>query len=429
MGRLLIQGGEPLSGEIRISGAKNAALPLLAATLLTSEEVRLSNLPQLQDVETMLALLSSLGVKVDCCETGAVTVSGEVCHQSAPHQLVKAMRASFLVLGPLLAATGFARVPLPGGCAIGARPVDQHLKGLMAMGADITVQDRQVTASTTAGLRGAHILLDMPTVTGTENILMAATLAKGETVIENAACEPEIIDLANCLIAMGAQISGQGSSRIVVNGVSGLHGTTYPISPDRLESGSYLAAVVATGGQALVLNTNPEALKAVLLKLTEAGAKIRVGDNEIHCDMRGRRPKSVNIQTAPYPGFPTDMQAQFMVLNAIASGTSHITENIFENRFMHIRELQRMGADIVFESISRTLINGVEKLKAAPVVATDIRASFGLVIAALAAEGETSIDEIHHIDRGYERLEEKVQLLGGSIRRISSDYMSNEMAG
>lgn len=422
--QLFIKGGVPLVGEVRIAGAKNAALPLLAATLLTEDEMRLSNCPCLQDVATMLWLLRTLGIKVSQQQAEAKVYIGVGVASShlAPDHLVRIMRASFLVLGPLLATTGQARISLPGGCAIGTRPVDQHLAGFAAMGADIRIEDGYVIAAAPAGLTGANILLNVPTVTGTENILMAATLAKGRTVIKNAACEPEVVDLANCLIAMGADIQGQGSSTLIVEGVDRLHGVSYQIISDRIESGSYLVAAAATGGSIRVVNTQPEHMEAVVAKLAETGARIDVQKDSIGLDMRGRRPKAVGIKTAPYPGFPSDMQAQFTALNAIAAGTSQIEENMFENRLMHVQQLKRMGADIAMQGASSVGISGVSKLQAASVMATDLRASFGLVIAALAAEGETCIDRIYHIDRGYERLEEKLSALGAHVfRREASE--------
>lgn len=417
--QLLIKGGVPLAGEVQIAGAKNAALPLLAATLLTEDEMCFSNCPCLQDVATMLELLRALGIKVSQQPTEAkVQVgAGAARSQLAPYHLVKIMRASFLVLGPLLATTGQARVSLPGGCSIGARPVDQHLASFAAMGADIRVEDDYVIATAPAGLTGANIVLGVPTVTGTENTLMAATLAKGRTVIKNAAREPEVVALANCLIAMGADIQGQGSSTLVVEGVDQLHGVSHQIISDRIESGSYLVAAAATGGRIRVANTQPEQMAAVLAKLAETGASIDVQKDSIELDMRGKRPKAVDIKTAPYPGFPSDMQAQFTALNAIAEGASQIEETMFENRFMHVQQLRRMGADIAMQGTSSVGISGVGKLRAARVLATDLRASFSLVIAALTAEGETCIEQIYHIDRGYERLEEKLSSLGANMFR------------
>lgn len=428
---LLIQGGIPLCGEISISGAKNTALPLLAASLLTESEMRFDNMPKLQDVATMLELLNHLGVECDW-NTAAASVlikAGKPHLHQPPCSLVQAMRASFLVLGPLLAATGRAKVPLPGGCAIGARPVDQHLKGLAALGADIkTVKDFVVAAAPPGGLKAAHITLDVATVTGTENILMAAALAKGTTIIDNAACEPEVVDLANCLIAMGARISGQGSGRLVIEGVNTLQGAAYTVPPDRIESGSYLIAAAATGGQIRIVDTNPAILTAVLSKLEQAGASIEQDADSVTLDMGGRRPTSVDIETAPYPGFPTDLQPQFMALNALASGVASMAENLFENRFMNVQALNQMGAKISAPEISAlsakgnycTRVEGVPKLKEACVSATDLRASFSLVIAALATKGETRIDHLHHMDRGYERPEEKLTSLGANIRRVST---------
>jgi len=416
--KLLIEGGTALSGNVTISGAKNAALPILAGTLLATELVTVSNVPHLKDVTTMLSLLQMMGVQVTvddhmCVEIDASNVSS----REAPYELVKTMRASILVLGPLLARFGEADVSLPGGCAIGARPVNLHVAGLQAMGADVIVQDGFIKARAER-LQGAHIVFDTVTVTGTENLLMAAVLADGETVLENAAREPEVTDLANFLSGMGAKIEGAGSSTIVVEGVERLGGTSYSVLPDRIETGTYLVAAAMTGGHIRALNTAPETLEAVLIKLKEAGAVIRTGEDWIDIDMQGKRPKSVDIRTAPYPAFPTDMQAQFCAMNAIAEGAGTVTETVFENRFQHLLEMQRMGADIQIEGHT-AIIKGAETLNAAPVMATDLRASAGLVLAGLAAKGETLVDRIYHVDRGYERIEEKFRQLGASIRRVS----------
>jgi UDP-N-acetylglucosamine 1-carboxyvinyltransferase len=415
--KLLIEGGTALSGNVTISGAKNAALPILAGTLLATELVTISNVPHLKDVTTMLSLLQMMGVQVTvddhmCVEIDASNVSS----REAPYELVKTMRASILVLGPLLARFGEADVSLPGGCAIGARPVNLHVAGLQAMGADVIVQDGFIKARAER-LQGAHIVFDTVTVTGTENLLMAAVLADGETVLENAAREPEVTDLANFLSGMGAKIEGAGSSTIVVEGVERLGGTSYSVLPDRIETGTYLVAAAMTGGHIRVLNTAPETLEAVLIKLKEAGAIIQTGADWIDIDMQGKRPKSVDIRTAPYPAFPTDMQAQFCAMNAIAEGAGTVTETVFENRFQHLLEMQRMGADIQIEGHT-AIIKGAETLNAAPVMATDLRASAGLVLAGLAANGETLVDRIYHVDRGYERIEEKFRQLGASIRRV-----------
>jgi UDP-N-acetylglucosamine 1-carboxyvinyltransferase len=419
MDKLLVGGGRRLEGEIRISGAKNAALPILAATLLADEPVSIGNVPHLQDVTTTIELLGRMGVGVTIDERMRVEVDPRGIHsQVAPYELVRTMRASILVLGPLLARYGQADVSLPGGCAIGARPVDLHIAGLRAMGAQVQIEDGYIRAR--AGrLRGARIVLDTVTVTGTENLLMAATLAEGRTTLENAAREPEVVDLAECLVAMGAQIRGAGTDTIVIDGVERLGGAEYDVLPDRIETGTFLVAGAMTGGHVCLRNARPEHLDAVIAKLEEAGARIDVGPDRIELDMRGRRPISVNLRTAPYPAFPTDMQAQFVALNAIALGTGMIVETIFENRFMHVQEMQRMGANIRLEG-NTAIVQGVERLRAAPVMATDLRASASLVLAALAAEGETLIDRIYHIDRGYERIEEKLSQLGAAIQRVPS---------
>jgi UDP-N-acetylglucosamine 1-carboxyvinyltransferase len=415
--KLQIQGGVPLSGEIRISGAKNATLPILAGCLLVDEPVTVGNVPHLQDVTTMIELLGRMGVSVTIDEKMRIEVDASTIKEHfAPYQLVKTMRASILVLGPLVARYGQADVSLPGGCAIGARPVNIHVAGLQAMGADIHIENGYIKAR--AGrLKGAKIVLETVTVTGTENLMMAATLAEGETVLENAAREPEVVDLANFLITLGAKITGAGTDRVVIQGVERLHGGSYEVLPDRIETGTYLVAGAITGGKVRVKNTNPEHVDAVLGKLREAGADVTCGDNWIEVDMRGRRPKAVDIRTAPYPAFPTDMQAQFAALNTVADGVGTIIETIFENRFMHMLEMRRMGAEIRLEG-NTAIIKGVERLTAAPVMATDLRASASLVLAALVAEGKTDIERIYHIDRGYEAIEEKLQQLGARIRRI-----------
>jgi UDP-N-acetylglucosamine 1-carboxyvinyltransferase len=419
MDKLLVGGGCRLEGEIRISGAKNAALPILAGTLLADAPVRVANVPHLQDVTTTIGLLGRMGVGVTIDERMRVEVDPRsISALVAPYDLVRTMRASILVLGPLLARHGEADVSLPGGCAIGARPVDLHIAGLRAMGASVEIEDGYIRAR--AGrLRGARIVLDTVTVTGTENLLMAATLAAGETVIENAAREPEVVDLAEFLQAMGAQISGAGTDTIRIQGVERLGGADYTVLPDRIETGTYLVAAAMTGGRVRLRQTRPGHLDAVLAKLQEAGAEISIGPDWIELDMQGRRPRAVNLRTAPYPAFPTDMQAQFVALNAIAQGTGAIVETVFENRFMHVQEMQRMGADIRLEG-NTAIVRGVERLRAAPVMATDLRASASLVLAALAAEGETLIDRIYHIDRGYECIEEKLSQLGATIRRVHS---------
>jgi UDP-N-acetylglucosamine 1-carboxyvinyltransferase len=421
MDKLLIEGGRPLAGELRISGAKNSALPILAATLLADEKVTIGNVPHLHDVTTMIELLGCLGVEVTIDEKMNVEVRGATLNSyRAPYEVVKTMRASFTVLGPLLARYGQAEVSLPGGCAIGPRPVDQHLKGLQAMGADISVENGYVIANANGRLKGAHILMDITTVGGTENLMMAATLAHGTTVLENAAREPEIVDLAHCLLAMGARISGHGTDTIVIEGVRELHGCSHRVMPDRVETGTYLIAAAATGGYIKVRDTCPKALESVLIKLQQAGALIEEGPDWISLDMEGRTSNAVDIRTAPHPGFPTDMQAQFLAMMAIANGTSRITETIFENRFMHIHEINRLGADIMLEGNTVALVRGVEQLRGAPVMATDLRASFSLVVAGLVASGETLIDRIYHIDRGYECIEEKLQQLGARVQRLSS---------
>ncbi|SDT92392.1 UDP-N-acetylglucosamine 1-carboxyvinyltransferase [Halopseudomonas salegens] len=421
MDKLLITGGQRLDGEVRISGAKNSALPILAATLLADDAVTICNLPHLHDITTMIELFGRMGVQPVVDERLNVEVDPRsISTLVAPYELVKTMRASILVLGPMVAHFGYAEVALPGGCAIGSRPVDLHLRGLEAMGAEIDVDQGYIKArAPEGGLRGAHFFFDTVSVTGTENILMAATLAKGKTVLENAAREPEVVDLAQCLIAMGAKIKGHGTATIEIEGVERLHGARYAVMPDRIETGTFLIAAAITGGRVKCKDTDPATLEAVLLKLEEAGALIETGKNWISLDMKGRRPRAVNVRTAPYPAFPTDMQAQFVALNAIAEGTGTVIETVFENRFMHVQELIRMGAHIQVEG-NTAVITGADKLKGAPVMATDLRASASLVLAALVAEGDTLVDRIYHIDRGYECIEEKLQLLGASIRRVTS---------
>jgi UDP-N-acetylglucosamine 1-carboxyvinyltransferase len=418
MDKLIITGNGAVDGEVWASGAKNAALPILCATLLAEEPVTLGNLPHLQDITTTLELLGHLGLEPVMGEKMSIQLDGaQVRHCDAPYELVKKMRASILVLGPLLAHFGHADVSLPGGCAIGSRPVDLHLRGLEAMGAEVRVEGGYIRARVDGRLRGATIFLDTVTVTGTENLLMAATLASGTTVLENAAREPEVVDLAECLIKMGARIHGHGSDTIVVEGVERLHGAHHEIMPDRIETGTFLVAAALSRGRVRVRRTRADLLEAVLAKLEEAGAVITSGEDWIALDMQGRRPRAVNVRTAPYPAFPTDMQAQFVALNAVAEGNSRVVETIFENRFMHVQELNRMGARIALEG-NTAMIEGVERLSGAPVMATDLRASASLVIAAMMAEGETRVDRIYHIDRGYECIEEKLQLLGAKIRRV-----------
>ncbi|WP_096085248.1 UDP-N-acetylglucosamine 1-carboxyvinyltransferase [Agaribacterium haliotis] len=419
MDKLLITGGARLSGEIRVSGSKNAALPILAATLLGTSPVRLSNLPHLNDVTTMISLLRCMGVGVTIDERMCVEIdASSITEYEAPYELVKTMRASILVLGPLLARFGRADVSFPGGCAIGSRPVDIHLRGLEAMGATIEIDGGYIRArAPEGGLRGAHFLMDKVTVGGTENLLMAAVLANGTTVLDNAAKEPEIVDLANCLVAMGAKIKGIGSDRLEVDGVAELNGCSWSVMPDRIEAGTYLVAAAATCGSIKLKDTDADSMEAVLIKLREAGADIELGDDWISLNMHGKRPRAVSLRTAPHPAFPTDMQSQFMAMNAVAEGISQITETIFENRLIQVHELNRMGANIALEG-NTALVTGVEKLKAAPVMASDLRASASLVIAGLLAEGETLVDRIYHIDRGYECIEEKMQQLGAKIRRV-----------
>lgn len=423
MDKLLINGGKRLDGTLRVSGAKNAALPILAAALLTDEAVSITNTPRLNDIATMLRLLGRLGVEAALRDgpdgaVASVTAKG-VNNLRAPYELVKTMRASFLVMGPLLARFGEAAVSLPGGCAIGARPVDQHLKGLAALGGRIEVAEGYVRAKAPKGLKGADISFEMPTVGGTENLMMAAALAKGETVLRNVAKEPEIVDLGNFLNAMGARISGHGEEVIHIQGADELHGTSHRVMADRVETGTYLIAAAVTQGHVRLHDALPNTLTAVLERLRTAGAEVQTGEDWIDLAMPGR-PKAVDIETQPHPGFPTDMQAQFMALNAIAEGACTITETIFENRFMHTQELQRLGADIELRGSSKALVRGVPSLRAAPVMATDLRASFSLVVAGLAAAGQTLIDRIYHIDRGYEKIEQKLSALGADVQRVSA---------
>jgi UDP-N-acetylglucosamine 1-carboxyvinyltransferase len=419
MDKLLITGGQPLAGELRISGAKNAALPILAATLLSEGPVTIGNVPHLHDITTTMELLGRMGVELLIDEKLNIEANADTIKNfDAPYELVKTMRASILVLGPLVARFGRADVSLPGGCAIGSRPVNLHLEGLSAMGADITVRNGYIHAEAKR-LRGARLVLDQVTVTGTENLVMAAALASGTTVIENAAREPEVVDLANFLNEMGAKIHGAGTDIIEIEGVESLSGAGlhYSILPDRIETGTYLVAAAMTAGKVKLKNTRPDLLDAVLVKLRQAGAEITCGDNWIELDMKGQRPQAVSLRTAPYPAFPTDMQAQFTAMNSIAQGVGVITETVFENRFMHVHEMQRMGANIEVES-NTAIIRGVPMLTAAPVMATDLRASASLVLAGLVAEGQTVVQRIYHIDRGYECIEEKLSQLGATIRRV-----------
>lgn len=418
MDKLLIVGGGPTRGMVRISGAKNSSLPILAATLLASEPMTVRNLPHLQDVTTMIELLARMGIEPVIDEKLGVEVDAtNIKELKAPYELVKTMRASILVLGPMLARFGEAEVSLPGGCAIGSRPVDLHIRGLEAMGAEIEVIEGYIHAKSKGRLKGARIVFDIVTVTGTENLLMAATLAEGQTILENAAREPEVVDLANCLISMGAQIEGAGTDTITIQGVEKLKGGSHRVIPDRIETGTYLVAAAASRGSILIKDTDPTLLDAVLSKLEEAGAEISTGEDWVSLDMHGKQPKAVSFSTTPYPGFPTDMQAQFSVMNAVAQGTGIITETVFENRFMHAQELSRMGAKITLQG--KTMVTeGVDRLQGAPVMATDLRASASLVIAGMVADGETMIERIYHIDRGYECIEEKFQSLGASVRRI-----------
>lgn len=418
MDKLFITGGNEIDGEIRISGAKNSGLPILAATLLGDGMSHICNLPHLNDITTMLALLRSMGVGITVDEKTNVEIDPNSINEfTAPYELVKTMRASILVLGPMLARFGVANVSFPGGCAIGSRPVDIHLRGLEAMGAHIEVDEGYIRAKSDGRLKGAHIFMDTVTVGGTENLLMAAVLADGKTVLENAAREPEVVDLANYLVAMGAQIEGIGSDTLTIYGVEKLQGCQYSVMPDRIETGTFLVAAAASRGRVKLKDTDEKILESVLLKLEEAGAHINTGSDWIELDMKGNRPKAVNLRTAPYPAFPTDMQAQFTAMNAVAEGTGTVIETIFENRLIQVHELNRMGANIKLEGHT-AIVTGVEKLKGAPVMATDLRASASLVIAGMVAEGETLVDRIYHIDRGYECIEEKLQLLGANIRRV-----------
>ena len=419
MDKLIVTGAGPLDGEVLISGAKNAALPILISSLFVDGKLTLSNVPHLQDITTSMSLLSFLGVEMEVDERMNICADASGVNQTrAPYDLVKTMRASILVLGPLLARMGHAEVSLPGGCAIGSRPVNLHIKGLEAMGAEISIEDGYIKAKAER-LQGARIFMDMVSVTGTENLMMAAALAQGTTVIENAACEPEIVDLADCLNAMGAKVSGAGSSVLEIEGVDSLHDAKHEVIADRIETGTYLVAGAITRGRVKTRHTNATYLDAVLDKLTEAGADITIDSDNIELNMHGNRAKAVNIHTAPHPAFPTDMQAQFVALNALAEGTSKVVENIFENRFMHVQELQRMGAMIDLEG-NTAFITGRNKFRGAPVMATDLRASASLVLAALMSDKPTVIDRIYHIDRGYESIEEKLSRLGADIRRIPS---------
>ena len=419
MAKILISGGEPLHGEVGISGAKNAVLPILASCLLADEPVAISNVPHLHDVTTFIELLGQMGTQLTLDDRMKMQIDPRSTDRYfAPYDLVRTMRASILVLGPLVARFGEAEVSLPGGCAIGSRPVDQHIRGLEALGATVVVENGYIKAKAKR-LKGARIAMDMVTVTGTENIMMAAALAQGTTIIENAAQEPEVVDLANCLIAMGAQIEGAGTSTMVIHGVERLHGAEYEVLPDRIETGTFLVGAAMTGGKVRARNARASTLESVLSKLEDAGAHISTGPDWIELDMQGRRPKAVNITTAPYPAFPTDMQAQFTALNCIAEGVGVITETVFENRFMHAHELQRLGADIRLEG-NTAIIQGVEKMSGAPIMATDLRASACLVLAGLVAQGDTTVDRVYHIDRGYENIEEKLGVLGAKIRRLPS---------
>ncbi|MBC81059.1 MAG: UDP-N-acetylglucosamine 1-carboxyvinyltransferase [Gammaproteobacteria bacterium] len=422
MERLLIEGGSRLDGELRASGAKNSASIMLPAALLADDPVTISNVPHLRDITTMIELLGSMGVEVVIDEKMNVEIhANSIKRFTAPYDLVKTMRASFTVLGPLLAHYGHAEVSLPGGCAIGPRPVDQHLRGLEALGAQIEMEDGYVKASVNGRLKGARIYFDISTVGGTEHIMMAATLADGETVLENCAREPEIVDLANCLNEMGANIEGAGTEIITINGVGSLKGCTHKVIADRVETGTYLIAAAATGGRVKVRDANPDHLELLIEKLKEAGAAVNLGEDWIELDMQGKRPKAISLVTAPYPAFPTDLQAQIIALNSIAEGTGTIKETVFENRFMHVHEMTRMGARIRLEGNNTTaIVEGVDRLQGAPVMANDLRASVSLVIAGLVAEGTTVVDRIYHIDRGYEQVEEKLNNLGANIQRVAN---------
>jgi UDP-N-acetylglucosamine 1-carboxyvinyltransferase len=416
MQKLNIRGGKTLNGSVRISGAKNAALPIISASLLSAEPLALTNVPQLNDIGTMVKLLAQMGVKADRSAESLTLSAANITDKTAPYELVKTMRASILVLGPLLARFGEAKVSLPGGCAIGARPVDLHIKGLEAMGASITIEAGYILARA-AKLKGARILMETVTVTGTENLMMAACLADGTTTLENAAREPEVVDLALCLIAMGAKITGHGTDKITVVGVEKLHGASYAVMPDRIETGTFLAAVAATGGDVTLTNAAPDTLDAVIDRLRESGATITATADTLRI-VANKRPKPISLKTAPYPAFPTDMQAQIIALNCVASGTAVVTETIFENRFMHVQELVRLGAKIEIEG-NTAIVHGVEKLTGAGVMATDLRASACLVIAGLVAHGETIIDRIYHLDRGYDHIEAKLTALGAQIERLN----------
>jgi UDP-N-acetylglucosamine 1-carboxyvinyltransferase len=416
MDALLIHGGNPLAGEVRISGAKNAALPILTASLLTADTLKLGNVPHLKDISTMLALLAHMGVRITPGDANHISLYGkDIPNREAPYEMVKTMRAAILVLGPTLARFGEARVSLPGGCAIGSRPVDLHIKGLQAMGADISIEHGYIHARCKR-LQGARILMDVVTVTGTENLMMAATLAEGTTVLENAAREPEVVDLARCLIAMGASIEGAGTDIITIHGVKKLHGADYSVMADRIETGTFLVAAAMAGGRVRATHAQPDTLEAVISKLREAGARVETGSDWIEVESDGKL-KAVDVRTAPHPAFPTDMQAQFMALNCIAEGAASVTETIFENRFMHVQELRRLGANIEVSGHT-ALVRGVPRLDGAIVMATDLRASACLVLAGLVAQGETTIERIYHLDRGYERIEEKLSQLGARVRRI-----------
>lgn len=418
MDKLIIQGGAELRGEVWISGSKNSALPILFAALLAEQPVTIGNLPHLHDITTTIELLGALGVTVSIDEKMHLTVESSTLNAvTAPYELVKTMRASILVLGPLLARYGEANVSFPGGCAIGSRPVDLHLKGIEALGAEVEVDEGYIKARSSGRLKGAHIKMDMVSVGATENLMMAAVLAEGTTIIDNAAMEPEIVDLANCLNTWGAKISGAGTSSIAIEGVEQLLGGHYNVMPDRIETGTYLAAAAATRGKIKVTKTDPSVLAAVLEKLQETGASITTGEDWIELDMQGQRPKAISLETAPYPGFPTDMQAQLTAVNAVSEGSGEIMETIFENRLMQVQELNRMGANIAVQG-KTAKVSGVEALKGAPVMASDLRASAALVIAGLVATGETIVDRIYHIDRGYECIEEKLQLLNAKIKRV-----------
>ncbi|WP_018974906.1 UDP-N-acetylglucosamine 1-carboxyvinyltransferase [Rudaea cellulosilytica] len=419
MAKIVISGGAPLNGEVQISGAKNAVLPILASTLLADGPMSITNVPHLHDVTTTMELLGQMGVSLEIDERMRINIDPRTTNRYfAPYDLVKTMRASILVLGPLVARFGEAEVSLPGGCAIGSRPVDLHIKGLQALGAEVNVENGYIKARAKR-LKGARVHFDIVTVTGTENIMMAAALARGTTVLENAAQEPEVVDLANCLNAMGAKISGAGTETVVIEGVERLNGTNYDVLPDRIETGTFLVAGAISGGRVLAKRARPNTLDVVLQKLEDAGAEITTGDDWIQLDMHGRKPKAVDIVTAPYPAFPTDMQAQFTALNAVAEGVGVITETVFENRFMHVQELQRLGADIHVDGNTAT-IHGVDTMTGAPIMATDLRASACLVLAGLAAKGDTTVDRVYHIDRGYENIEEKLGSLGAHIRRLPS---------